>query len=565
MKRPPRSASIAIALAAAATPVAAHDFTVVVIDDFVIEDSRNTLFRGWSARIGSGGHVAYFSPDELRLWDGDATSVLHTIGDRLEGLTPDTTTTLTGGAIGLPAGIRGQILGVDRYGGVSAMLAATGVPVNEQRVVASTTLDGGFRAVMAVPELVAHPAVIASRPSIPLIGARRDDGGTTLIRDFLQETVFSGTSSFRTVSRDLNAVTIASAGMRTPDNIGKLEMPRSYNYSFNSPHSALRYDTAGGYSVYNYRFMPDDSADVFAAVARYFDGRHQVLVRSDTNINGIQLHYNPLFNPRHPLVRINAAGDVVMVGNFSLFGAQTTQALVYAPGPADEAGVIAEFNQPLILSNHSPIMYNPRHGSSSVAQELSIADDGSVLFRTTIPVPYASPGIPGIIRMDPSGEFSMLLVGDPDFLGVSQSLGFTNLMPTLSLDGTSAAARYSVGGNFTIFHAAPSRVTRVLGGGDTVELAPGDTRLVTDVRLLDVYAQRVLLSADFSDGSRAMLSTVIPNCRADLNNDGVVDADDFFTYLNLFSLGDPRADINNDGVIDADDFFAYLDLFAQGC
>ncbi len=54
-------------------------------------------------------------------------------------------------------------------------------------------------------------------------------------------------------------------------------------------------------------------------------------------------------------------------------------------------------------------------------------------------------------------------------------------------------------------------------------------------------------------------------CVADLNNDGVVDADDFFLFLQLFASGDTRADINNDGVIDADDFFDYLTLFAQGC
>ncbi|MCC5787557.1 MAG: beta-propeller fold lactonase family protein [Phycisphaerales bacterium] len=56
-----------------------------------------------------------------------------------------------------------------------------------------------------------------------------------------------------------------------------------------------------------------------------------------------------------------------------------------------------------------------------------------------------------------------------------------------------------------------------------------------------------------------------PDCPADLNGDGVVDADDFFLFLQLFADGDPRADFNNDGVIDADDFFDYLTAFAAGC
>ena len=54
-------------------------------------------------------------------------------------------------------------------------------------------------------------------------------------------------------------------------------------------------------------------------------------------------------------------------------------------------------------------------------------------------------------------------------------------------------------------------------------------------------------------------------CRADLDGDGDVDADDFFTFLDLFSAGDFAADIDGDGDIDADDFFEYLDLFATGC
>ncbi len=48
---------------------------------------------------------------------------------------------------------------------------------------------------------------------------------------------------------------------------------------------------------------------------------------------------------------------------------------------------------------------------------------------------------------------------------------------------------------------------------------------------------------------------------ADLQGDGDVDADDFFTYLDFFAAGDARADIQGDGDIDADDFFAFLDLF----
>lgn len=54
-------------------------------------------------------------------------------------------------------------------------------------------------------------------------------------------------------------------------------------------------------------------------------------------------------------------------------------------------------------------------------------------------------------------------------------------------------------------------------------------------------------------------------CRADLNADGVLDAEDFFAFLSLFAAGDPAADFNADGVIDAADFFEFLSAFAAGC
>ena len=54
-------------------------------------------------------------------------------------------------------------------------------------------------------------------------------------------------------------------------------------------------------------------------------------------------------------------------------------------------------------------------------------------------------------------------------------------------------------------------------------------------------------------------------CPPDLDNDGDLDADDFFIYLDLFASGDEGADIDGDGDVDADDFFGYLDLFSAGC
>ena len=58
----------------------------------------------------------------------------------------------------------------------------------------------------------------------------------------------------------------------------------------------------------------------------------------------------------------------------------------------------------------------------------------------------------------------------------------------------------------------------------------------------------------------------VPNCAADLDGDGDIDAEDFFAYLDAFAGGNSSVcDIDDDDDCDADDFFGYLDLFAQGC
>ncbi len=74
------------------------------------------------------------------------------------------------------------------------------------------------------------------------------------------------------------------------------------------------------------------------------------------------------------------------------------------------------------------------------------------------------------------------------------------------------------------------------------------------------------------------LSCSLPRCFADFTGstdpedpaygrpDGVVDAEDFFYFLQMFAAQNRViADLNGDGVVDADDFFLFLDLFKQGC
>ncbi|QKK09990.1 MAG: hypothetical protein HND58_18765 [Planctomycetota bacterium] len=54
-----------------------------------------------------------------------------------------------------------------------------------------------------------------------------------------------------------------------------------------------------------------------------------------------------------------------------------------------------------------------------------------------------------------------------------------------------------------------------------------------------------------------------PPCRADLNEDGVVDTRDYIEFLNLFNMRDPEADWNNDGQINTLDFLAFQNEWAD--
>lgn len=57
---------------------------------------------------------------------------------------------------------------------------------------------------------------------------------------------------------------------------------------------------------------------------------------------------------------------------------------------------------------------------------------------------------------------------------------------------------------------------------------------------------------------------VLTTSVADINNDGQLDLEDFFAFLNGFDSTGESGDINSDGQVDLADFFLFLNLFDQG-
>lgn len=69
-----------------------------------------------------------------------------------------------------------------------------------------------------------------------------------------------------------------------------------------------------------------------------------------------------------------------------------------------------------------------------------------------------------------------------------------------------------------------------------------------------------------STGSRPESIAVWPGlCRADFNEDGIVNTLDFLAFLNAYNDADPSADFNEDGTINTLDFIAFLNAYNEGC
>ena len=59
----------------------------------------------------------------------------------------------------------------------------------------------------------------------------------------------------------------------------------------------------------------------------------------------------------------------------------------------------------------------------------------------------------------------------------------------------------------------------------------------------------------------------VKTCRADFNNDGVLNPDDLADYINAYfsQPPDPAAEFNEDGVINPDDLADYINAYFEGC
>lgn len=126
----------------------------------------------------------------------------------------------------------------------------------------------------------------------------------------------------------------------------------------------------------------------------------------------------------------------------------------------------------------------------------------------------------------------------------------------------------------------PSRGVRcIVKEGDSVEVAPGDTRQIVSI---SPWTEGLLhdgrRSPVSSDGHFTFRATVtggetglfvadlpepIIGCSSDWNNDSFINSQDFFDFISDFFSG--TADINTSGFTDSQDLFDFLTAFFSGC
>jgi hypothetical protein len=126
-----------------------------------------------------------------------------------------------------------------------------------------------------------------------------------------------------------------------------------------------------------------------------------------------------------------------------------------------------------------------------------------------------------------------------------------------------------------VFHLDAIRNGEVVAS-DTVTIANGGGRDNVTTDAMSVTAESfdsARIYATWGDGPsapRLLIDnlTVTPagkTCRADFNNDGVANSQDFFDFLTPFFASDPAADFNNDTIVNSQDFFDFLTAFFAGC
>lgn len=85
---------------------------------------------------------------------------------------------------------------------------------------------------------------------------------------------------------------------------------------------------------------------------------------------------------------------------------------------------------------------------------------------------------------------------------------------------------------------------------------------------LNVFEGNLVAAGSFSEVNGVPANNLVRfscRCRADFDNSGSIDSQDFFGFLDSFFIGAPAADFNADALINSQDFFDFLGAFFADC
>ena len=151
----------------------------------------------------------------------------------------------------------------------------------------------------------------------------------------------------------------------------------------------------------------------------------------------------------------------------------------------------------------------------------------------------------------------------------------------LTADDASENARFGVSVSLesdSLIVGAHHRFGDEAGAAYRFDVTTGEQRsklLQSDGTVGDAFGQSVavrgnmaIVGAPYDDenGRESGSAYVFDwSCRADLNDDGLIDTRDFLVFLSKWSANDLIADWNDDGTVNTQDFIAYLNSWTMGC
>lgn len=181
--------------------------------------------------------------------------------------------------------------------------------------------------------------------------------------------------------------------------------------------------------------------------------------------------------------------------------------------------------------------------------------------------------------LGPNTQFRLLRTsgGTPDTIAAAgqldiESVSMSTFPPAIS-DNSWVAFRAKDTAGDALFIGDGNSLVRIIGMGSTVNTDLGPTTLgytfsVDNVQALsgpiDINTKGQIAFAGVLANGCVALFTAEP-CRADFNNDGVVDLFDYLDFVQVFAAEDIAADFNLDQVIDLFDYLDFVQEFAEGC